>query len=76
MTSPSSTDISKPVVLAVSELRARRAGSLIFVDLTAEVPSNLTVNDLTLLEEKILQTLKEKKREVKEVRVKFKAVEH
>jgi len=34
------------------------------------------VNDLTFLEEKILQTLQEKKREVKEVRVKFKAVEH
>ncbi|KAJ3883562.1 mitochondrial iron ion transporter [Lentinula edodes] len=78
--SPPSADsasllISKPTILAVSQLRARRAGSLIFVDLTAEVPRNLTVDDLVLLEEKILQTLKESRKEVKEVHVKFRPVE-
>lgn len=77
--SPSSADsasllISKPTVLAVSQLRARRAGSLIFVDLTAEVPRNLTVDELVFLEEKILQTLKESRKEVKEVHVKFRPV--
>lgn len=70
LVSPSSS--SKTAILAVSELRARRAGSLIFVDLTAEVPSDLTVQDLKQLEEKIFSTLQEKRREVKEVRVRFK----
>jgi len=68
----SSYSIDKPAILAVTELRARRSGSLIFVDLTAEVPSSMTVKDLTGLEEKILSTLQEKRREVKEVRVRFK----
>ncbi|KAJ4483332.1 mitochondrial iron ion transporter [Lentinula aciculospora] len=78
--SPSSTNsissISEPTILAVSGLRARRAGSLIFVDLTAEVPSNLTVHELVFLEEMILQTLKEARKEVKEVHVRFKPVEY
>ncbi|KAF5393496.1 hypothetical protein D9757_000652 [Collybiopsis confluens] len=71
--SPSSSyPIDKPAILSVTELRARRAGSLIFVDLTAEVPSSMTVKDLTSLEEIILSTLQEKRKEVTEVRVKFK----
>ncbi|KAJ3988518.1 CDF-like metal transporter [Lentinula detonsa] len=76
--SPSSTSfsISQPNVLAISGLRARRSGSLMFIDLTAEVPSNLTVHELVVLEEKILQTLKEARKEVKEVHVRFKPVEH
>jgi len=68
----SSLSISQPAILAIRDLRARRAGSLIFVDLTAEVPKSLTVHELATLEEEILQTMKGKKKQVKEVRVRFK----
>ncbi|KAJ7096240.1 cation efflux protein [Mycena epipterygia] len=64
-----------PSLLAVRHVRGRRAGSLIFVDLTAEVPKTMTVHDATILEEKISQTLKEARKEVTEVRVKFQTVE-
>lgn len=71
----SSSDLRAPSLLAIRHLRGRRAGSLIFVDLTAEVPSTLTVRDAALLEEKIAQTLKAAKRQVTEVRVKFETVD-
>ncbi|KAL0571153.1 mitochondrial metal transporter [Marasmius crinis-equi] len=58
--------------ISISDLRARRAGSLLYVDLTAEVASGLTVEELATLEERILGAMKEKRREVAEVRVKFK----
>jgi len=67
-------DASLPSVLSISGLRARRAGSLLYVDLVAQVPSDSTVKDLVVLENQILATMKEKRKEVTEVRVKFEAV--
>ncbi|KAF5370648.1 hypothetical protein D9758_001999 [Tetrapyrgos nigripes] len=64
---------STPSILSISELRARRAGSLLYVDLVAHVSSTLTVQELDVLEEQILTSMKEKRKEVAEVRVKFKA---
>jgi len=58
-------------LIAIRHLRAKRAGSLIYVDLTAVVSSHMTVSSTSELEEKISQTLKEARREVSEVRVKF-----
>lgn len=58
-------------LLGIRHFRAKRAGSLIYVDLTADVPSNMTVSSTSELEEKISQTLKEARKGVSEVRVKF-----
>ncbi|KAJ6587004.1 mitochondrial iron ion transporter [Mycena vulgaris] len=71
----SSSPSSLPSLLAIRHVRGRRAGSLIFVDLTAEVPKTLTMHDASLLEEKITRTLKETRKEVTEVRVKFQTVD-
>ena len=61
-----------PSLLSIQHLRARRSGSLIFVDLTAEVPGSVTVTQASTLEEKITRTLKKAKKEITEVRVTFK----
>ncbi|KAJ7346707.1 mitochondrial iron ion transporter [Mycena albidolilacea] len=71
----SASPSSSPSLLAIRHVRGRRAGSLIFVDLTAEVPKTLTVHDATILEEEITQTLKTARKEVTEVRVKFTTVD-
>ncbi|EGN99786.1 hypothetical protein SERLA73DRAFT_180000 [Serpula lacrymans var. lacrymans S7.3] len=60
-----------PRLLAIRHLRARRAGSLIYVDLTADVPETLHVHATSELEEKITRALKEARKEISEVRVKF-----
>ncbi|KAJ7251511.1 cation efflux family-domain-containing protein [Mycena haematopus] len=70
----SSSPTSSPSLLAIRHVRGRRAGSLIFVDLTAEVPKTLTVHDASILEEEITRTLKATRKEVAEVRVKFTTV--
>jgi len=62
-------------VLAIKELRAKRAGSLINVDLTVDVPHAMTVLATSELEQEITQLLKEARGEVSEVRVKFHPVE-
>jgi divalent metal cation (Fe/Co/Zn/Cd) transporter len=74
--SPSSSSIPDPSVpiLGISDLRARRAGSLTFVELTADVPAALTVSDTAALERRITATLREARREVAEVRVRFRPV--
>jgi len=41
-----------PSILSIQHLRARRSGSLMFVDLTAEVPGSVTVTQASTLEEK------------------------
>jgi divalent metal cation (Fe/Co/Zn/Cd) transporter len=46
-----------------------------YVDLTADVPSNMSVTATSRLEVKISQTLKEARREISEVRVKFHPVD-
>lgn len=62
-------------LLAVRHLRAKRAGSMMYVDLTADVPSNMSVLATSKLEVKISQTLKEARKEISEVRVKFHPVD-
>lgn len=57
--------------ISISHLRARRAGSLMFVDLTASVPSSITVAEAATLEEKIDHMLKNARKEIKEVQVTF-----
>ncbi|KAG5639413.1 hypothetical protein H0H81_002945 [Sphagnurus paluster] len=59
---------------AIKDLRARRSGSLMFVDLTASVSGTLNVKDASALEKKIAQTLKEARKEITEVQVKFEAL--
>ncbi|EIN11789.1 hypothetical protein PUNSTDRAFT_50649 [Punctularia strigosozonata HHB-11173 SS5] len=63
-----------PSLLAIHDLRARRAGSMTFVDLTADVPRDLSVSEAASMEEKIERTMKEARREIAEVRVRFRAV--
>ena len=58
-------------LLAIRNLRAMRAGAIMFVDLVAEVPHTLSVADASTLENKIARTLKKARKEIAEVRVKF-----
>ncbi|KAJ2922334.1 hypothetical protein H1R20_g14773, partial [Candolleomyces eurysporus] len=60
-----------PPLLGISHLRARRAGSMLFVDLTATVPGNITIEQANALDQHITSRLKEEKKEIAEVRVKF-----
>lgn len=46
-----------------------------FVDLTADVSGTLSVEDASLLDDKITETLKKARREIGEVRVKFHPVD-
>jgi divalent metal cation (Fe/Co/Zn/Cd) transporter len=62
------------MLIQVEELRARRAGSMLFVDLTAKVDEKLSVVQTRQLEQKITKTMKEAKKEVAEVRVRFEPV--
>ncbi|KAF9244927.1 cation efflux protein, partial [Melanogaster broomeanus] len=64
-----------PCLLAIRELRAKRAGSLITVDLAVDVPSTTSVLDTSELEEKIIELLKTAKKGISEVRVKFHPVD-
>lgn len=63
-----------PQLLAVRDLRARRAGSRLFVDLTADVAGVLSVRDAAALDAAIARTLRAARKEVAEVRVKFEPV--
>jgi len=63
---------SSPLLLSIQHLRARHSGSLMFVDLIAEVSGSVTVAQASTLDEKITRTLKEAKKEITEVRVTFK----
>ncbi|KAG5648510.1 hypothetical protein DXG03_003121 [Asterophora parasitica] len=60
---------------AIQDLRARRSGSRMFVDLTASVSGTLSVHDASSLDDKITRTLKEARKEIAEVRVKFQPIE-
>ncbi|KAJ7178504.1 mitochondrial iron ion transporter [Mycena crocata] len=71
----SASPLSSPSLLTIRHLRGRRAGSLIFVDLTAEVSKTTTVHDAALLDETITETLKKARKEVTEVRIKFQTVD-
>lgn len=70
--SPSSTgDITAQSILSIRDVRAKRAGSMVSVDLVADVPASLNVRDSSILDEKIALTLRQARKEISEVRVKF-----
>ncbi|KAH6914065.1 mitochondrial iron ion transporter [Coprinopsis sp. MPI-PUGE-AT-0042] len=62
---------SETTLLDVSHVRCRRAGSQLFVDLTAVVPTGATVDQIHDLDTTIQQTLKASKKEIAEIRIKF-----
>ena len=62
-------------LLAVQDLRAMRAGALMFVDVVAHVPRSLSVEDASVLEGRIARALKAARKEVSEVRVRFRPVD-
>lgn len=64
-----------PPLLGIQRLRARHAGSLMFVDLIAEVPDFITISQASALEAKIENTLKTARKEITEVRVTFRSPE-
>ncbi|KAI0689965.1 cation efflux family-domain-containing protein [Cytidiella melzeri] len=65
---------SDRALLAVKDLRAMRAGALMFVDLTAKVPGSMNTEDTSALGADIERTLKRAKKEIAEVRVRFEPV--
>lgn len=73
-TSGDATDGSR--LLAIKDLRAKRAGSLIDVDVTVDVAHTISVLATSELEGRITQLLKDTRSEVSEVRVKFHPVEN
>jgi divalent metal cation (Fe/Co/Zn/Cd) transporter len=60
-----------PVLVGIHNLRGRHSGSLMFVDLTASVSGAMSVHDASALDERITRTLKEARKEITDVRVKF-----
>lgn len=66
---------TSPPLLGIRDLRGKRSGSLMFVDLTADVPSLLSVRETSDLEAKITSTLKKARKEIAEVRVRFHPVD-
>ncbi len=65
---------SSTSLLRVHNLRARRAGSQLFVDLSAEVPGDVTALELDRLEKAMVAALKAERKDVKEVHVRFEVV--
>ena len=61
-------------LLHVHDLRARRAGSQLFVSVSAGVPRNVTALQLDLLEKDMVAALKAERKDVKEVHVRFEVV--
>ncbi len=72
--SQSHTRSPSDALLAITDLRAMRTGANMFVDLTAHVPRTLSVEDAAAVEQEIRDALVKARRDVKEVRVKFKPV--
>ena len=60
-------------LLHFHDLRARRSGSQLFVNLCVGVPGILTAFQLNQLEKQIVAALKAERKDVKEVQVQFKA---
>jgi divalent metal cation (Fe/Co/Zn/Cd) transporter len=61
----------KTSFLHVRNLRARRAGSQLFVHLTVGVPGDLTAIQLDQLDKRIVAALKAERKDVKEVHVQY-----
>ncbi|QRV94296.1 mitochondrial metal transporter 2 [Ceratobasidium sp. AG-Ba] len=59
----------------INNVRVVRSGSVMFVDLTADVPVQMTVSDEHGVEAQIRDAIMESRSEVKEVRVHLHAVE-
>lgn len=66
---------SPNTILGVDSMRARRAGSKLFVDLSARVRPELSASALAVLEQSIAKAIREARKDVKEVAVKFVPVE-
>jgi cation diffusion facilitator family transporter len=62
-------------LLGIRNVRAVKSGSLMFVDLTADVPAEMTVLDAHEVEKRVRDAIMENRSEVKEVRVHLHAVE-
>jgi cation diffusion facilitator family transporter len=62
---------STPQLLSITDLRARRAGSLVYVDIGADVGKGVQIEELVKYEEEISNLLKKERKEVAEIRVKF-----
>lgn len=73
--STSTTPAPSSSLLGIRHLRGKRAGSLVFVDLTADVSASLSVRETSELEAKITSTLKAARKEIAEVRVQFHPVD-
>lgn len=85
-TSPSSTSTSSPSpdhphpylrplpTLKIHTVRAKRSGSQLFVDLVADVPGDLSVEETAGLERRIGEVLKREKKEIVEVSVRFRPI--
>ena len=72
---PPSASASADVLLGVSDIRALRRGANMFVDLTAHVPAALSVAEAAALEARVRDALVAARRDVKEVRVRFRPVD-
>jgi len=59
----------------LEDLRAVRSGSLMFVDVTARVREDASVRELGAIEELVRERLVQRKKEVHEVRVRFRPVD-
>jgi cation diffusion facilitator family transporter len=66
--------LSHRPILSINNLRARWSGSTMLVDLTVGVDSTITVKETSDLERRIEEVLKEARKEVSEVRVRFRPV--
>jgi len=74
--SPNTTTLqSSTGILHITNLRAKRSGTNMLVDLTAHVPAHISVSQAVELEESIRAAMAAKRSEVKEVRVRFLPVE-
>lgn len=67
--------IALPPLISIQSLRARKAGSMMFVDLTVEVPGCISVSQSTALEQKIESVLKSARKEISEVHVTFRPIQ-
>ena len=61
-------------LLRIHDLRARRAGSQLFVNVSAGVPGNVTALQLDRLEKELVAALRAERKDVKEVNVRFEVV--
>lgn len=62
-------------ILSIRNVRAIRSGSVMFVDLTADVSPLMTVREAHHVEDRIRQAIMSKRSEVREVRVHLHALE-